>query len=146
MVINAEGIESKCSEINDPILVEDIKWLEKLIKINKEHYEYFLNNYRDICIAEEKNKNRRCTVEDIDKKMPSKEFMYIRLAEALSILKKKYKKYGWIITRESAGFNKHCFYLKKIKTNSFWKSLFSKKPKKYTSILEEMEKKYSQNI
>ena len=138
MVISAKKIEKECSYTDDIILSEDVKWLERLIDKNIEHYKYFLNQNRQIKISRlEGLSHRELKVHDIDGKIPSRKFLGMSFWEALHILQKKYKKQGWLIKEV---YEK--ILLKKIKSKSFLKSLFSKNRKEYSSVLTEMEKKY----
>jgi len=160
MVVNANKLKEEYSQINNDTFKDDIEWLEKCI-------DFAINKNLDRLFANKLFKNK---VIEITSLINTKSIIRFRVyftecAEvrnihknnfyrALKILQKKYKKQGWkvglfryynntenlICVLLVVGPERISIYIKRSK--SFWKSLFSRNRKEYSSVLTEMEKKY----
>jgi len=148
MVIEAEQLEKENFKINNDTFKADFEWLEKLIDENMLFYRDSLCAGKQVKISNHINMYTppyqiRCIHLDIlCDRIISKDNFY----GTLCMLQTKYKKNGWKISLKTSDPLDKIRYLslKKIKSQSFWKSLFLRNRKKYSSILDEMEKKYSQ--
>ena len=134
---------------NDDNFNEDFEWLEKLIDHGILSNKDNLCNNKQIRISAYmriwdspyliKMYDSSCSTEGEGRVISKENFQ-----KALEILKNKYKENGWKISFKifDLFFKTKAIYIQR--SNSFWKSFFSKKNKKYPSVLEELEKKYSQ--
>ena len=165
MVLNANEIENKYNKRNNGLFEEDIKWIERQIDFTIERkadillavYNSF--SYKEIKISHSINTNLIKFDVVFGGKRESfghRNIHNSNFYKAFEILQEKYKEQGWIICFKPDK-NYYEIYkfiyikkdiphnnIKKTKLKSFCKSFFSKKNKKYPSVLEELEEKYSQ--
>jgi len=152
-VIKATQLKKDYSQENNNNFEEDVEWLEKFIDNHILHYRDTLLNGKRIDISEGihlsdppylieyRSQDLKNTIKDTIKgRIISKN----NFLNALNILQEKYKKSGWKISLKGYEYpSMGIKYLSIKKHRNFWKSLFSKNRKEYSSILDEMEKKYS---
>jgi len=150
MAINASQLEQKYNKTNNASLDEEMEWLEKHIDFAIEHNKDLLFSGYDIHLTNAISKydvrfevyfcrDFPCRISR--QRNIFRENFYIIFDK----LQKKYKEQGWRINfkhRKNYDLSNKFIWIKKIKSKSFLKSLFSKNRKEYSSVLTEMEKKY----